>query len=555
VPVGRLLRAFALLALACASLLGSVAVAEAIFRVYERHFLIEEVRIGADDFDLAKLGYNDAEGFVAAAKPEGTFRILSFGDSFAESATRGRYAYAEVLARALTEASGRPVRVVNFGVSVTSFLDYVQEERTWGERIAHDAVLFNIYAGNDFFEVPQYALFVRALVRGPQRRGSEEVRLVGLGVEIPHRYPLRLLDYVRAQYLTQTTRAESAPTAESELYRPRMPMIPRAYYAKTQARMAAYYGAETLDRAFAGALYGLDTLVSRAVALERKGVRVALSVAPPDFAVSRQWFDAVLAERGLDEFEMRLDLPDQVVSALARRRGFAGPIVVFHECLREAEAQGQDTYLGTNTHWNVRGNEIVGRVYAERLAAAWDLGKVAPALPTPPPCPSEPPTPDPDVVRWLDRSLQRLDAAERLRNQVGAALKGPDLASFADVSNALVRAGMHPAPERIDGRIESASAASVGHVPIHVQGRARDAQAVTGWMLMAILWGGELRGIGLTPPEGATPEGRDGAFAFDVVDDVTGPLWGRDVVAVAIAPDGAFAELPVEARTLIGSSD
>ena len=550
---GRLPRTLAALALAVVSLAGSVVLAEAIFRVYERRFLIEEVRIGADDFDLAKLGYNDAEGFVAAAKPEGTFRMLSFGDSFAESSTLGRYAYAEVLARSLTEASGRPVRVVNLGVSVTSFLDYVQEERTWGPRIAHDAVLFNVYAGNDFFEVPQYSLFVRGLVRAPQRRGDDAVRLVGPGVEVPHRYPLRLLDYVRAQYLTQTT--ASAPTAQSELYRPHMPMIPRAYYAKTQARMATYYGAETLDRAFAGALYGLDTLVTRAVALERQGTRVALSVAPPDFAVSREWFDAVLAERGLDEFEMRLDLPDQVVAGLAQRRGFRGPLVVFHDCLREAEAQGQDTYFGTNTHWNVRGNEIVGRVYAERLAAAWDLGKVAPSDPPPPPCPSQPPAPDPDVARWLDRSLEWLDAAERLRNQLGAALGVPDLARFADVSNALVRAGMHPAPERIEGVVESASAASVGHVPIHLKGHARDARAVSGWLLVAVLWGGELRGIGLTPPPGAEPDGRANAFAFDVLEDVTGPLWGRDAIAVAIAPDGAFAELPVEARTLLGLAD
>jgi len=546
VPVGRPLRAFAALALACASLLGSILVAEAIFRVYERHFWIEEVRIGADDFDLAKLGFNDGEGFVAAAKPEGTFRILSFGDSFAESPTRARYAYAEVLARNLTEASGHPVRVVNLGVPKTTFQDYLLEERTWGERVAHDAVLFNLYSGNDFAEVPQYALFAPGVVAGPVRKGSEEVRLVGPGVDVPHRYPLRLLDYARAQYLTHTEAA--AEDEDAERYRPRMPMAPRKYYVRTQAATSRYYGPEPLEVVYGGSLYGLDTLISRAVSLERAGMRVALTVAPPDFAVSREWFDAVLAERGLDEMDLRLDLPEQVVTALAQRRGFAGPIVVFHECLREAEAQGQDTYYKTNTHWSVRGNEIVGRVLAERLASAWDLGagRVPAGEPPPPPCPSDPPPVNPDVLRWLDASLPRLEAATRLRNQVGAALAGDGLGSFAAVADVLARAGLRHDPDRIAGRIESASSDGVGRVQIHLRGVARDRSDPQGWLLVSVLRGRELRGIGFTPA--------DGAFTFDVVDDVMDPLWGARVVAVAIAPDGAFAELPVEARTLFGGA-
>ena len=552
-PAGRLSRALAAFALACASLAGSVVLTEAIFRFYERRFLIEEVRIGADDFDLAKLHYNDGEGFVAAAKPEGTFRILSFGDSFAESATRARYAYAEVLARNLTEASGHPVRVVNLGVSKTTFQDYLLEERTWGERVAHDAVLFNLYAGNDFAEVPQYALFAPGMVAGPVRKGSEEVRLVGPGIDVPHRYPLRLLDYAWAQYLTHTEAASEDEDAER--YRPRMPMAPRKYYVRTQAAMSRYYGPEPLEPVYGGSLYGLYALVSSAVALERGGMRVALTVAPPDFAVSRAWFDAVLTERGLDETDLRLDLPEQVVSALARRRGFAGPIIVFHECLREAEARGQRTYYKTNTHWSVRGNEIVGRVLAERLAAAWDLGAGrVPAGDPPPPCPSDPPPINADVERWLDASLPRLEAATRLRNQIGAALAGEGLGSFGAVAEALTRAGLRHEPERIAGRIESASSDGVGRVPVHLRGVVRDARDPRSWLLVAVLRGRELRGIGLTPLEGALPGAAEGAFAFDVVDDVTDPLWGKRALAVAIAPDGAFAELPVEVRTLLGGS-
>jgi hypothetical protein len=537
---GRARRALTALALLAASVAASLVLGDLLFRLYERAFLIEEVRIGATDFDLEKLGYNDAYGNVPAAKPPDEFRILSFGDSFAESATRGQYAYAQVLADALAESSGRPVRVVNFGISRSTLQDYVQEERTWGERVQHDAVLFNLYTGNDFAEVPQHALFAPGIARAPLRKGGDDVRLVGPGMEVPRRYPLRFLDYALAMYITYRQPA----FARGLVYRDRMPFAPRAYYIRTQSRAAAYYEVASLERVYAGTLYGLDALISRAAALERQGVRVALSVAPPDFAVSPQWLEAVLAELGLQESALRFDLPEQIVAGIAARRGFQGPIVVFHACLREAEAAGQDTYWETNTHWSARGNEIVGRVFAERLAAAWDLGagRVQTGEP-PPPCNSEPPAPGPEVLRWLDVALPRLDAAARLRNQVGAALAGKRLADFDAVAGALSRAGLRQETARFEGHVASATPEGVGRVRVGVSGVVRDPSDAQGWRLVAMLREGSLRGIGLVTPESAA-DGVPGGFAFDLLDDVASPRWNADALAVVVAPDGAFAELP-----------
>jgi hypothetical protein len=47
-------------------------------------------------------------------------------------------------------------------------------------------------------------------------------------------------------------------------------------------------------------------------------------------------------------------------------------------------------------------------------------------------------------------------------------------------------------------------------------------------------------------PESA-PDGAPGGFAFDLLDDVASPRWSDGALAVVVAPDGAFAELPFAA--------
>ena len=528
------------LAVGLLSLGASVAAADFLFRVYERHFLVQEVEIGATDFDLAALKYNDADGYLPAAEPAGEFRILSFGDSFAESATLPQYAYAHVLQRLLTQASGRPVRVVNFGTAVTTFQDYLAEERSWGRRAEHDAVIFNLYAGNDFAEAFQYELYARGISRAPVARGEREVRRVGVGVDVPHRFPLRMLDHLWAQYLTRTQRQQSQE--ELALYRPDTPFLPEPSYISVQAGMTVFYRPDLLAESYTGSLYWLDALIRRAAALERAGKRVAITLAPPDFAVTPKWLELALAERKLSESDLRFDLPAALVASLAARHGFGGPLIVFQQCLHEAELRGEDTYYGTNTHWTARGNEIVGRVLAERLAQAWDLGagKLPPAETEH--CSSDPPPRDLDVERFLDRALPTLEAALKLRDRVRAGLGDERHQSFDAIASALARAGLRHAPDRVTGGIDSASAVGLRHVTVRLYARARDLQDPASWLLVLVFRSGRLHAIGMAPADNTIDEGN---FYFDLAEDASGPVWGRDTLAVAITPTGEFAEIPV----------
>lgn len=86
-----------------------------------------------------------------------------------------------------------------------------------------------------------------------------------------------------------------------------------------------------------------------------------------------------------------------------------------------------------------------------------------------------------------------------------------------------------------------------------MRGVALDLQGEPGWALVAVLRDGALRGIGLATPE-STPDGVPGTFAFDVLDDLDSPRWGAGALALVVAQDGAFAELPFEAGLLGGAA-
>jgi hypothetical protein len=343
-----------------------------------------------------------------------------------------------------------------------------------------------------------------------------------------------MLDYVWAQWLTH---ASTAP--ESDLYRPNTPAMPEPGYVTIQAGMARFYRPELLEQAYAGSLYWLDALVRRAAALEQQGTRTAISVAPPDFAVSPEWLPKVLAQEQLGEQDLRFDLPEAVVAAVAARHGFTGPLVMVHECLRAAEKRGEDTYYTTNTHWSARGNEIVAHVLAARLAEAWDLGAGRVAAGDTPDCRSEPPAPDPEIARRVGALLDQIDAAAEQRDRIVAAVHdGERFASSEAVAALLARAGLRPSTGYIDGGVDFASR-GFGRAVVRLHGRARDVAAPEARLLLLVFRKGELAGVGYAPPS------EDGRFELEVIDETPSGIYGAGMRLVAVTPGGEWSELPV----------
>ena len=95
------------------------------------------------------------------------------------------------------------------------------------------------------------------------------------------------------------------------------------------------------------------------------------------------------------------DLPASLVRGLAEAVGLDAPVIDLLPCLLEAEERGENVYYGTNTHWSVSGNDVVGRVLADVLEPAW-FGLTETETPT---CRTQPLEPDPSVGAYLNGLL------------------------------------------------------------------------------------------------------------------------------------------------------
>jgi hypothetical protein len=369
-----------------------LAIIELGFRAWEQRYLIEERRIapGEEVYALDDHGY--AEDPVAARADPDELRILSLGDSFAHSIVETPYTYARMLEHELGARVAHGVRVVNLGRGGTSFPGYLHELETWRTRIDYDAVLVNVYAGNDFAdagtELTSDAFASGAALAPPTREpdGAATIR-TGIGTTIPRRHALRIADWLHAAYLRSTLEETSLPRG----YRPGTLQMSEGRYLRVQGNVIRPYLPGTLEREPEG-LVSLAGLLERLRDLEAEGRRTLVFVSPPEALVSAPLRERVLAQRGIDADAIDPGLPASAVRAVAELVGYGGPVVDLGACLAAAERPDAPLYLARNTHWSLEGNRVVARILAATLARAWlpelTSERAGDCLATPAPAPS-----------------------------------------------------------------------------------------------------------------------------------------------------------------------
>jgi hypothetical protein len=323
--------------------------------------------------DLPALGFNSPP--IPRAAAEGEFRILGLGDSFAFGPVKYPHTYYAVAGTTLTDDSEalQQFQFVNLGEPGLSFPHYVQRHQYWSQLIEHDAAVFTVFLGNDLLDL--------ALGHGSIKIGlNEAIRQSGLEVLpgsrvdlLPKRYPLRLLDHLRYRYLLWSG-AVRAPLLESDSpYHDFALQLDDEHYHDLAYGQLATFDPEQLP----GLRIGYQEMIEfvRSVSnLSKTGLPVAIVLAPHELQVSRPLLDALVERYGLDPDRYDFGLPGSLIAETVSRIDPGIPLLDLTEPLARSAEKGTDLYFGTNTHWSIEGNRLVGVLLGRFLAKRW-LGR------------------------------------------------------------------------------------------------------------------------------------------------------------------------------------
>lgn len=333
---------------------------------------------GRDRIDLAALNYND--GTVPTRRPDGQFRVLGFGDSFAYAITRYPYSYHGVAAAGLSGRLGRDVRIVNLGEPAVSFHQYIKGYDVWGEVLEHDGVIFNTFIGNDLLDIARFGISADLPLHrifGPSEMDMETGR--PRRIRPPHKFPLRFLDYAYMSALSVSGGGgpHRRPT-DGDHYNFAVSPLGRAEWLGVLRTQLDNFAPDKVDdlaegyRAFAG-------LVHRASQARMAGKKVMILLSPNQAQVEDEAYRESARAAGRSPEDYDRDLPAFLMAALAREIDPEVPLVDPRPALRCAAARGVRTYYRTDTHWSEDGNRIVGEVLAAAMARLWFQTEAAPS--------------------------------------------------------------------------------------------------------------------------------------------------------------------------------
>ncbi|HZF12711.1 MAG TPA: hypothetical protein VFE33_28315 [Thermoanaerobaculia bacterium] len=347
----------------------ALALGEALLRAYERRSLALATRLNADPIDLAGLKLNDTT--ISRRKPAGEFRLLSFGDSFAYSIMTPPFSYAGQIGSRLTRALGRPVRVVNFGEAATTVRDYTAAHAFWARRIEHDAALFNVYLGNDVLDVaygytppawtPNHLYLTREYALAGGRKKSA----------VPRKFPLRILDYAYALYLTrfQMTQPPSA-AADGRFNRAaRHNLSPAAFLDVNRRQLANFDPAQR--ESLAPGYRAIAEFFHYVSSVRRRGTRTLVVLSPNQVQVDRSLRERLAAAYHLDFSLYDFTLPARTITTLRDTVDPAIELLDLTPYFVCAAERGEHLYYLTNTHWGPEGNALAGRLIAAHIERSW----------------------------------------------------------------------------------------------------------------------------------------------------------------------------------------
>lgn len=405
------------------------------FKKYEAKHLYQYATKDAAAYDLNDFLYHDLGNHITKRKPDGELRILVLGDSFTFAVTSPRLSFCNVLQQRLSALGlWKSVRVVNLGFPSISFPRYLELFHFWSQALDYDAVIFNVYLGNDFNDVrrdPYDPAAFREILDAACAQGLP----YGPNTLVPHKYPFRFLDFLKAKAMDTiithpalrhlfgmpdlppatpaavscrtapgaaqriatsawwpaarpALAATAAPAPEAPAgfnpadYSSLLPLTKEEMASEMRSSIKPFVRETLLAYPHNLPWYRLFLATAAKVAATGKPVLVMLS--PPLCAVSPEVGSQAARDLGVTPGQVDRTLPRHLTLELARAVGLPfDDIVDLTPCLRERTPSGALTYTGLETHWSVAGNAWVADILADAIQRRW----LHHNLPSPAACP------------------------------------------------------------------------------------------------------------------------------------------------------------------------
>lgn len=365
--------------LAVAALALGLLLCDGLFRLYEYFFLSTSYRSDGPVVDLQAFNYNDSS--LAKAKPEKEFRILEFGDSFCHTIVQYPASYHGVAGDILTRVvPGRAFRLVNFGEPSASFYQYLKSMAHWMDQVAGDAVVVNVFLGNDitdvaFGDVPDDTAINRVFGNNFVEVQTGRKRLAA----VPHAFGLRMLDYAYAYALVYREGHYVLRDIPEPYTFALGPMEEKNFFRTARRHLLA---GEPLQCASLARGWRALADLARGLALVQrtKGLKVAIMLSPAEIMVNDALWQKTIEREGLDPKNFDRNLPNDLARHIIAEAAPHLPVLDLTPVFRCAAARGDTDYYPSETHWNVEGNRLAGEALARFAAIAWlgaDLSAVS----------------------------------------------------------------------------------------------------------------------------------------------------------------------------------
>jgi hypothetical protein len=325
----------------------------------------------ANDEFINSLGFRDREREVA--KPADTFRILGIGDSFVYGAVPPRQNFLQVAEYTLNAAATRDGRRVDIpllgcpGWSVENELGLL---RTLGLQMQPDLVLINFFVGNDVTGIPVRGTVIGGDLHfnGSSRwwlnllRKSRLFMLTEKSVFVALRQK-----WVARQFEPDSSDAVAGnSSAGTVTVNPEYLLIQRRnlpVYAPAPSGRTARLWQEAEQQ-----LLAVDALCREA------GVPWLLVVIPTEIQVAADVRAQVLQRLAITDDAFDVDLPQRRLRVFAAQHDLA--LIDLLPSLRAAHTPSAPLYVPNNTHWNERGNALVGQLLADHIAQRFRSGGI-----------------------------------------------------------------------------------------------------------------------------------------------------------------------------------